>query len=208
MKREDVTERDIRNMLRNDIVIYEKEISDNDIPFVIRLCDYNDILVLQYFFKFDNDEYDIKYIQSKMRKVNNLIYRKKDKFKSGVATGVLNCEDYNTFFMIYFDKFKEGTSAEFISDINDIFITELDHVLDSYVNWDKEFMKKHSTFIKKLSSTNYVRPKEYYNMIVGNIKINQALQKEPISTLNQDHRSIVYRHLFYFYKKENIILMN
>ena len=107
MKREDVTEQDIRNMLRNDIVIYETEISDNDLPFVIRLCDYNDILVLEYFFKFDNNEYDIKYIQSSMRKVNNLIYKKKNKFKSGVATGALNREDYNVFFMIYFDKSKE-----------------------------------------------------------------------------------------------------
>lgn len=208
MKREDVTEQDIRNMLRNDIVIYETEISDNDIPFVIRLCDYNDILVLEYFFKFDNNEYDIKYIQSSMRKVNNLIYKKKNKFKSGVATGALNCEDYNVFFMIYFDKSKETTSADFVSDINDIFITKLDNVLKSYVNFDKGFMKKHSTFIKKLSSTNYVRPKEYYKMIVGNIKINQALQTEPVSTLNQDHRNIVNRHLFYFNKKESIILMN
>ena len=209
MKREDVKEKDIYDMLNNSNVIFEKEFIENTEKFLVKLCDYNDLIVLIYHMNFDTAKDDVRYITQKIQRVNNVIYHEKDHFSTGIAAGyrVNNDDGYNTFFMVYFDKDDTSRKGQFVAEINDIFLRELNNILESHESYIK-FKKKYTKFTKQLNKVKYNRPKDDYKMIVGNIKINQALQTEPVSTLNQDHRSIVNRHLFYFHKKENIILMN
>lgn len=211
MKREDVKEKDIYDMLNNSNVIFEKEFTDETEKFSVKICDYNGLIVLIYHMNFDTARDDIGYITQKIQNVNNVIYHEKDHFSTGIAAGYRinnNDDGYNTFFMVYFDKDDAKTKGgQFVAEINDIFLRELNNILESHEKHIK-FKTKYTKFTKQLNRIKYNRPKEDYKMIVGNIKINQALQTEPVSTLNQDHRSIVNRHLFYFRKKENIILMN
>lgn len=210
MKREDVKEKDIHDMLNNSYVIFEKEFTDETEKFLVKICDYNGLIVLIYHMNFDTTRDDVKYITQKIQNVNNVIYHENDHFLTGIAAGYRinnNDDGYNTFFMVYFDKDDTSTIGQTVVEINDIFLRELNNILESHEIHIK-FKKKYAKFTKQLNKIKYNRPKEDYKMIVGNIKINQALQTEPVDVLARDYRCITGRMIFYFRKKENIILMN
>ena len=175
MKREDVKEKDIYGMLNNSTVIFEKEFTDKTEKFLVQICDYNGLIVLIYHMNFDTARDDVGYIVQKIQNVNNVIYHEKDHFSTGIAAchRINNDDGYNTFFMVYFDKDDTSVKGQFVSDINDIFLRELNNILESHEMHIK-FKKKYDKFTKHLNKIKYNRPKEDYKMIVGNIKINQA----------------------------------